>query len=250
MRAPWPCSAIRSPTDHISPAGAISPDSPAARYLREHGVGRVDFNTYGARRGNHEVMMRGTFANIRLKNALAGGKEGGYTVHLPSGEPMAIYDAAERYRAEGVPLIVLGGNEYGSGSSRDWAAKGPLLLGVRAVIVASFERIHRSNLVGMGVLPLEFLDGVSAGSLGLTGRELFSIEGLGDRPGAARDPARARDRGRRRRRWRASRCGCALTPKPKWITTATAASCTWCCATCWHNKRRIQRDLRSLCPCR
>ena len=167
-------------TDHISPAGAISPDSPAARYLREHGVGRIDFNTYGARRGNHEVMMRGTFANIRLKNALAGGKEGGYTVHLPSGGPMTIYDAAERYRAEGVPLIVLGGNEYGSGSSRDWAAKGPLLLGVRAVIVASFERIHRSNLVGMGVLPLEFLDGASAGSLGLTGRELFSIEGLGD----------------------------------------------------------------------
>ncbi len=167
-------------TDHISPAGAISPDSPAARYLREHGVGRVDFNTYGARRGNHEVMMRGTFANIRLKNALAGGKEGGYTVHVPSGEPMTIYDASVRYREEGVPLIVLGGSEYGSGSSRDWAAKGPLLLGVRAVIVESFERIHRSNLVGMGVLPLEFLDGASAGSLGLTGRELFSIEGLDD----------------------------------------------------------------------
>ena len=167
-------------TDHISPAGAIAADSPAARYLREHGVDRIDFNTYGARRGNHEVMMRGTFANIRLKNALAGGREGGYTVHLPSGEPMAIYDAAVRYRAEGVPLVVLGGGEYGSGSSRDWAAKGPLLLGVRAVIVESFERIHRSNLVGMGVLPLEFLDGASAGSLGLTGRELFSIEGLDD----------------------------------------------------------------------
>ncbi|MDE0023473.1 MAG: aconitate hydratase AcnA [Spirochaetaceae bacterium] len=167
-------------TDHISPAGAIAPDSPAARYLREHGVGRIDFNTYGARRGNHEVMMRGTFANIRLKNALAGGKEGGYTVHLPSGEPMAIYDASVRYRSEGVPLVVFGGSEYGSGSSRDWAAKGPLLLGVRAVIVESFERIHRSNLVGMGVLPLEFLDGASAGSLGLTGRELFSIEGLDD----------------------------------------------------------------------
>ncbi len=167
-------------TDHISPAGAISPDSPAARYLREHGVDRIDFNTYGARRGNHEVMMRGTFANIRLKNALAGGKEGGYTVHLPTGEPMAIYDASVRYRSEGVPLVVFGGSEYGSGSSRDWAAKGPLLLGVRAVIVESFERIHRSNLVGMGVLPLEFLDGASAGSLGLTGRELFSIEGLDD----------------------------------------------------------------------
>ena len=167
-------------TDHISPAGAIAPDSPAARYLREHGVQRADFNTYGARRGNHEVMMRGTFANIRLKNALAGGKEGGHTVHVPSGEPMTIYDAAVRYRDEGVPLIVLGGSEYGSGSSRDWAAKGPLLLGVRAVIVESFERIHRSNLVGMGVLPLEFLDGASAGSLGLTGRELYSIDGLDD----------------------------------------------------------------------
>ena len=167
-------------TDHISPAGAIAADSPAARYLRGHGVERVDFNTYGARRGNHEVMMRGTFANIRLKNGLAGGKEGGYTVHLPSGEPMAIYDASVRYRSEGVPLVVLGGSEYGSGSSRDWAAKGPLLLGVRAVIVESFERIHRSNLVGMGVLPLEFLDGASAGSLGLTGREMFSVEGLDD----------------------------------------------------------------------
>ncbi len=173
-------------TDHISPAGAISPDSPAARYLRERGVARVDFNTYGARRGNHEVMMRGTFANIRLKNALAGGREGGHTVHLPSGEPMTIYDAAKRYRAERVPLVVLGGSEYGSGSSRDWAAKGPLLLGVRAVIVESFERIHRSNLVGMGVLPLEFLNGASPGSLGLTGRERFSIEGLDDdlQPGA------------------------------------------------------------------
>jgi aconitate hydratase len=149
-------------------------------------VERADFNTYGARRGNHEVMMRGTFANIRLKNALAGGKEGGYTVHLPSGDAMSIYAAAVRYRTDGVPLVVLGGREYGSGSSRDWAAKGPLLLGVRAVIVESFERIHRSNLVGMGVLPLQFVDGASARSLGLTGRELFSIEGLDDglRPGS------------------------------------------------------------------
>ena len=173
-------------TDHISPAGAIAPDSPAARYLREHGVERADFNTYGARRGNHEVMMRGTFANIRLKNALAGGREGGYTVHLPTGDALSIYDAAMRYRAEGVPLVVLGGREYGSGSSRDWAAKGPLLLGVRAVIVESFERIHRSNLVGMGVLPLQFVDGATTRSLGLTGRELFSIDGLDDdlRPGS------------------------------------------------------------------
>ena len=235
-------------TDHISPAGAIAPDSPAARYLREHGVGRIDFNTYGARRGNHEVMMRGTFANIRLKNALAGGKEGGYTVHLPSGEPMSIYDAAVRYRSEGVPLVVFGGSEYGSGSSRDWAAKGPLLLGVRAVIVESFERIHRSNLVGMGVLPLEFLDGASAGSLGLTGRELFAIEGLDDGLRPRAHPVRARHRRRRRRGGPLPGTPYVLTPTPKWTTTATAASCTWCCATCSRNKRRNQRDLRSLCP--
>ena len=174
-------------TDHISPAGAIPADGPAGRYLKQHGVAVTDFNSFGARRGNHEVMMRGTFANIRLKNALAAdGREGGYTVHLPSGDPLSIYDAAIRYRAEGAPLVVLGGREYGSGSSRDWAAKGPLLLGVRAVIVESFERIHRSNLVGMGVLPLEYLDGATAHSLGLTGRELFSIEGLDDdlQPGA------------------------------------------------------------------
>ena len=184
-------------TDHISPAGAIAPDSPAARYLREHGVERADFNTYGARRGNHEVMMRGTFANIRLKNALAGGKEGGYTVHLPSGDAMSIYAAAVRYRTDGVPLVVLGGREYGSGSSRDWAAKGPLLLGVRAVIVESFERIHRSNLVGMGVLPLQYLEGASAQSLGLTGRERYSIEGLDDdlQPGARLTVRAVDDRG-------------------------------------------------------
>jgi aconitate hydratase len=150
-------------------------------------VAPADFNSFGARRGNHEVMMRGTFANIRLKNALAAdGKEGGYTVHLPSGEPLSIYDAALRYRAEGVPLVVLGGREYGSGSSRDWAAKGPMLIGVRAVLAQSFERIHRSNLVGMGVLPLQYEEGASASGLGLTGRELFSIEGPDDRlePGA------------------------------------------------------------------
>ena len=184
-------------TDHISPAGAIAPDSPAARYLREHGVERADFNTYGARRGNHEVMMRGTFANIRLKNALAGGKEGGYTVHLPSGDAMSIYAAAVRYRTDGVPLVVLGGREYGSGSSRDWAAKGPLLLGVRAVIVESFERIHRSNLVGMGVLPLQYLEGASAQSLGLTGHERYSIEGLDDdlQPGARLTVRAVDDRG-------------------------------------------------------
>jgi aconitate hydratase len=166
-------------TDHISPAGAIPPESPAGRFLIENGVQKVDFNSYGARRGNHEVMVRGTFANIRLRNELAQGREGYWTRHQPGGEEMTIFDAAERYRAEGTPLIVLAGKEYGSGSSRDWAAKGPLLLGVRAVIAESFERIHRSNLVGMGVLPLEFAGGASRASLGLTGKERFTVRGLG-----------------------------------------------------------------------
>jgi len=167
-------------TDHISPAGAIKPDSPAGGYLLERGVERKDFNSYGSRRGNHEVMMRGTFANVRLRNQLAPGTEGGWTRHLPDGEQMTIFDASERYRADGVPLIVLAGKEYGSGSSRDWAAKGPRLLGVRAVIAASYERIHRSNLVGMGVLPLQFLEGESISSLNLTGEEVYSIEGFAD----------------------------------------------------------------------
>jgi aconitate hydratase len=165
-------------TDHISPAGSIAADGPAGKWLIEHGVKPVDFNSYGARRGNHEVMMRGTFANIRLRNQLAPGTEGGWTVHLPDGEKMSIYDAAMKYQKEGVPLVVLGGKEYGSGSSRDWAAKGTFLLGVRAVIAESFERIHRSNLVGMGVLPLQYRDGESAQSLALTGFEEFTIEGI------------------------------------------------------------------------
>jgi aconitate hydratase len=163
-------------TDHISPAGAIKTDSPAGQYLIAHGVDRRDFNSYGSRRGNHEVMIRGTFANIRLRNQLAPGTEGGVTVK--DGEQMSIYEASRRYLAEGTPLIVLGGKEYGSGSSRDWAAKGTLLLGVRAVLVESFERIHRSNLIGMGVLPLQYRPGESAGSLGLTGRETFDIRGI------------------------------------------------------------------------
>jgi aconitate hydratase len=167
-------------TDHISPAGAIKADSPAGKYLLEQGVQPADFNSLGSRRGNHEVMMRGTFANIRLRNQLAPGTEGGVTRHQPDDEPMSIYDAAMRYRAENVPLIVLAGQEYGSGSSRDWAAKGPRLLGVRAVIAESYERIHRTNLVCMGILPLQYNDGDSAGSLGLTGLEVFDIEGLGD----------------------------------------------------------------------
>jgi aconitate hydratase len=165
-------------TDHISPAGAIKTDSPAGRYLTEHGVERRDFNSYGSRRGNHEVMIRGTFANIRLRNQIAPGTEGGVTVKLPEAEQMSIYDASRRYLDEGTPLIVLGGKEYGSGSSRDWAAKGTLLLGVRAVLVESFERIHRSNLIGMGVLPLQYRAGESAASLGLTGQEVFDVAGI------------------------------------------------------------------------
>jgi aconitate hydratase len=165
-------------TDHISPAGSIGKDTPAGKYLLSKGVQPADFNQYGARRGNHEVMMRGTFANIRLRNQLAPGTEGGVTIHLPSGEQMSIYDAAVRYMAERVPLVILAGKEYGSGSSRDWAAKGTKLLGVQAVIAESYERIHRSNLIGMGVLPLEFLPGESAAGLGLTGREVLEITGL------------------------------------------------------------------------
>src|SRR5215213_9710417 len=168
-------------TDHISPAGAIKKSSPAARYLNEHGVDNKDFNSYGARRGNHEVMMRGTFANIRLRNEIAGRELiGGLTLKFPEKEELPIYDAAMRYAEEGTPLVVLAGKEYGSGSSRDWAAKGTNLLGVRAVIAQSFERIHRSNLVGMGVLPLQFPEGESAESLGLTGEEELSITGLAE----------------------------------------------------------------------
>jgi aconitate hydratase len=166
-------------TDHISPAGGIEANSPAGRYLQAHGVPQSEFNQYGARRGNHEVMLRGTFANIRIRNRLAPGIEGGYTLYHLSGETMPIYDAAMMYQAEGVPTIVLAGKEYGTGSSRDWAAKGPYLLGVKAVIAESFERIHRSNLVGMGVLPLQFLAGQNVESLGLTGFETFDIVGLG-----------------------------------------------------------------------
>jgi aconitate hydratase len=165
-------------TDHISPAGAIRPDSPAGKYLIDHGVQRRDFNSYGSRRGNHEVMIRGTFGNIRLRNLLAPGTEGGVTVKLPDGEPMSIFEASRRYIADGTPLIVLAGKEYGSGSSRDWAAKGTALLGVRAVLVESFERIHRSNLIGMGVLPLQFRPGESVSSLGLTGHETFDVLGI------------------------------------------------------------------------
>jgi len=166
-------------TDHISPAGSIRKTLPAGQFLVEQGVAPLDFNSYGARRGNHEVMVRGTFANVRLKNLLAPGTEGPFTVHLPGGEGMTIYDASLKYAAEGTPSIVLAGKEYGSGSSRDWAAKGPRLLGVRAVIAESFERIHRSNLVGMGILPLQFATGQNPATLGLTGKERYDIPGLG-----------------------------------------------------------------------
>jgi len=167
-------------TDHISPAGSIKADTPAGKYLIAKGVKVADFNSYGARRGNHEVMMRGTFANVRLRNQMAPGTEGGFTTYQPGGEGMTIYDASVKYQGAGVPLLVIAGKEYGSGSSRDWAAKGTNLLGVRAVIAESFERIHRSNLVGMGVAPLQYPEGESAESLGLTGEEEFSITGLAE----------------------------------------------------------------------
>jgi len=165
-------------TDHISPAGAIKPDSPAGRYLMEHGVSRGQFNSYGSRRGNHEVMMRGTFANIRIRNRMLDDVEGGFTRYAPTGETMPIYDAAMLYKQDCRPLVVIAGKEYGTGSSRDWAAKGTVLLGVGAVIAESFERIHRSNLVGMGVLPLQFREGESAATHGLTGREKYTITGI------------------------------------------------------------------------
>jgi len=167
-------------TDHISPAGSIKASSPAGKYLLEHGVDTSEFNSYGSRRGNDEVMVRGTFANVRLRNKLAPGTEGGFAPYLPTGEILPLYDAAMRYKADGTPLLILAGKEYGSGSSRDWAAKGPYLQGIRAVIAESYERIHRSNLVGMGVLPLQFRPGQSAERLGLTGNEVFDIIGLGD----------------------------------------------------------------------
>jgi aconitate hydratase len=164
-------------TDHISPAGSIAENSPAGQYLKMHNVDKTDFNSYGSRRGNHEVMVRGTFANVRLKNQLID-QEGGYTIHFPSGQILSVFEAAERYKADRIPLIVLAGKEYGSGSSRDWAAKGVSLLGVRAIIAESFERIHRSNLVGMGVLPLQFKEGENSLSLDLKGDETFDLLNL------------------------------------------------------------------------
>ena len=212
-------------TDHISPAGNIAKNSPAAKYLVAHGVEPADFNSYGARRGNHEVMMRGTFANIRLKNLLIPGSEGNVTVHFPSGEQMSIYDAAMKYQAAKTPLVVLAGAEYGTGSSRDWAAKGTMLLGVKAVIAKSFERIHRSNLAGMGVLPLQFEAGQDAKSLGLYGPG--DVRGHGHREGPrAEEEAHGHGDGHRTARRRRSRPSAASTRRTRSTTTATAASST------------------------
>ena len=224
-------------TDHISPAGNIKADSPAGQYLAEHGVERKDFNSYGSRRGNHEVMIRGTFANIRLKNQLLDGVEGGYTRDFTQdGGPQSfIYDASQNYQAAGTPLVIFGGKEYGSGSSRDWAAKGTSLLGVKAVITESFERIHRSNLIGMGVVPLQFPAGESWASLGLDGTEIVSIAGLeqlneGVTPKTVHVTAAPSEFSAPARRPSSSTRSCASTPPVRPTTTATAASCSTCCA--------------------
>ena len=215
-------------TDHISPAGSIKKDSPAGKYLMEHGVDPRDFNSYGARRGNHEVMMRGTFANIRLRNQLAPGTEGGWTMYQPGGEVMTIYDAAMKYKDAGVPLLVLAGKEYGSGSSRDWAAKGTLLLGVKAVVAESYERIHRSNLVNMGVLPLQYLHG-AVRFVALPDR-LRGVYGRRNRRRVASRPAPSRfARSPRMARRRSSRRSCASTRRRNSSRSGTAGSCrTWC----------------------
>ncbi len=227
------CSAILGnsvTTDHISPAGSIKANSPAGQYLVAHGVKPADFNSYGSRRGNHEVMMRGTFANVRLRNKLTPHKEGAFTRHHAGGEEMTIFDASEKYRAAGTPLIVLAGKEYGSGSSRDWAAKGPRLLGVRAVLAESFERIHRSNLVGMGILPLQFLEEESAESHGLTGEETFDVVGLTDvlaKFAAGQDREGASKEGRRR--GHGIRCDPAHRhARRKCCITSTAEFCSTC----------------------
>ena len=226
----WPCWGTASPPTTSPPPATSARPRPAGHYLADKGVERTDFNSYGARRGNHEVMVRGTFANVRLRNQLAPGTEGGITLHLPDGEQTTIYEAAQRYAGEGVPLVVLAGKEYGSGSSRDWAAKGTALLGVRAVIAESYERIHRSNLIGMGVLPLQYAEGQSAASLGLTGHEVFSVTGLG----SLNDGVTAEDGGRvgpwRGSGWSSSRPACASTRRWRPSTTATGGSSPTCCA--------------------
>ena len=223
-------------TDHISPAGSIKKDSPAGKYLQEHGVKPADFNSYGSRRGNHEVMVRGTFANVRLRNKMVPNLEGGFTRHLPDGAEMSIFDASEKYIAEGVPLVILAGKEYGSGSSRDWAAKGPRLLGVRAVIAESYERIHRSNLVGMGILPLQFLPGETAESLGLTGEEVFEISGIRELVENFASGQR-RESPRRQAKKDIQAALSASIPRKRRSTTPTAAFCSTCCGSCWRGSR-------------
>ena len=224
----WRCWAIRSPPTTSRRPARFPRTARPGRYLIAQGVQPTDFNSYGARRGNHEVMVRGTLANIRLRNQLAPGTEGGWTVHLPDGEQMYIYDASMLYQQEGVPLLILAGKEYGSGSSRDWAAKGVMLLGVRAVIAESFERIHRTNLVGMGVLPLQFEAGESAAGLELTGKEMFPIEGVRPRSTAAAGRPRCA-RLRRMAPRRDSRWTFGWIRRRRWNTTATAAFCRTCC---------------------
>ena len=228
-------------TDHISPAGSIARTSPAGEWLVAHGVEPRDFNSYGSRRGHHEVMMRGTFANIRLRNLLTPDAEGNVTEHLPSGERMSIFDAAMRYADEGTPLVILAGKEYGSGSSRDWAAKGPLLQGVRAVIAESYERIHRSNLVGMGILPLQFLPGETPSSLGLTGRETFDIVGHRRWPAPAAWRSRSWHAATTAARpasgpWRAST---ARSTSP----TCATAGCSRPCCGAWRHRDRARRPV-------
>ena len=226
-------------TDHISPAGSIRPDAPAGQYLVEHGVERKDFNSYGSRRGNHEVMVRGTFANVRLKNLLVPGSEGTWTVHLPDGEEMTIFDASQRYLADGTPTIVIAGKEYGSGSSRDWAAKGPNLLGVRAVIAESYERIHRSNLLMMGIVPLQFQDGETPD------------DARPHRPRALRDRGdreRRSDGGdRARRRQVSSPPASGSTPRASASTSATAASSRSSCAACSRASLDAFKNLYRIC---
>ena len=233
-------------TDHISPAGSIAPRSPAGKYLQEHGVEPQDFNSYGSRRGNHEVMMRGTFANIRLRNKLADGKEGGWTAHIPSGEVDADLRRRDEVRRRRAPrLIILAGKEYGSGSSRDWAAKGPRLQGVKAVIAESFERIHRSNLVGMGVLPLQFTDGENAESLGLNGRRPTtspaSPTGSSRTPNSRSSPRRTTARRRR------SRSNAASTRRSSSTTTATAECSRWSSEGCWHREEPRRSESGGSC---
>jgi aconitate hydratase len=237
-------------TDHISPAGSIKEDGPAGKWLQANGVLKADFNSYGSRRGNHEIMMRGTFANVRIKNLMIPAKadgsrvEGGITMHQPTGEQMSIYDAAMKYVAEGTPTMVFGGEEYGTGSSRDWAAKGTQLLGVKAVIARSFERIHRSNLVGMGVLPLQFKGNDSVQTLGITGNETFDLKGLDGEIKPQQDATLVIHR--KNGETKEVKCCCASIPRSKWTTTSMAASCRSCCANCWQPKQQARRP--RCCP--